>query len=86
MIRVMICVAGFGLFVMAYLSKQIELTRLRLQIPLLAKEVRAVKEHNTRLQYEIDQFESPENLIQLSKKPEFSYLKHPLLEDVKEIE
>lgn len=84
-IRLLVCVAGLGIFLMLFLGKQIQLTRLRLQIPALSKEVRAIQEQNTRLAYEIDQFESPENLINISRKPDFSYLKHPSLNEIIEI-
>jgi hypothetical protein len=64
------------------MEKQNALTRLRLQIPIVTKDIRALKEANTHLQYEIELFESPEHLLELSRRCEFSHLKHPLLKDI----
>lgn len=65
-----------------YINLQNELTELQLQIPPLAKEARAISEENSNLQYEVEQFESPGHLMELAKKPEFGYLKHPLIKDI----
>lgn len=75
-----ICIAGLALF--AFIEKQNELTALRLQIPALSKELKKIQEENIRLQYEIDQFESPIHLMELARKPEFGHLKHPFLKDI----
>src|SRR5438045_707399 len=80
--RIFICILGAGVLLYAYIDKQNELTELRLQIPQLAKEVKSIQEENTRLQYEIDRFESPIHLMELSRKPEFGHLKHPYLSDI----
>ena len=81
-IRVFSCIIGAGLLLFAYIDRQNELTELRLQFPHLAKEVKGIQEENIRLQYEIDRFESPIHLMELSRKPEFGHLKHPYLPDV----
>lgn len=77
LIRIFICIVAFGFFLFFYLNKQVELTKLRLKVPSIAKDVKIIQEENTRLRYLIDQFESPENLFDLSRKPEFSHLKQP---------
>lgn len=66
----------------AYIDRQNDLTELRLQFPQLAKEVKGIQEENNRLYYEIDRFESPIHLLELSRKPEFGHLKHPYLHDI----
>ncbi len=77
-----LCILCAGVLLYFYIEKQNELTRLRLQIPVLSKEIHTLKESNTRLSYEIELFESPEHLLQLSRRSEFSHLKHPLLKEI----
>lgn len=82
LIRVLLCIgiAAFALY--AHIDTINDLTALRLAIPVLEKEVRALQRENERLQYEIDRFESPIHLMELSRKPEYGHLRHPLVEDV----
>jgi len=79
--RVFICIAAAGLTLYAYVEKQNELTELRLAIPMLSKEVKIIQEENTRLNYEIEQFESPVLLMERMRQPEFSHLKFPYLNE-----
>jgi hypothetical protein len=65
-----------------YMAKQNELTELRLAIPSLSREVKQLIEENRRLKYEIEQFESPIHLMELARKPEFSHLKYPTLNEI----
>lgn len=69
-----------------YIDKLNDLTRLRLEIPHHVRELKILQEENQRLQYEIDQFESPLYLMELLKKPEFSHLKFPSENEVLIIE
>jgi hypothetical protein len=80
--QIFICIFVAGLTLFAYIDKQNELTELQLSIPALAKELKQLQEHNIRLQYEINQFESPIHLMELARKPEFGHLKYPFLNDV----
>lgn len=82
LIRVLICIALFGVLLYSYIDRQNSVTRRRLEIPVLAKEIKELKETNARLQYEIDLFESPEHLMQLARLSEYSHLKEPLLKEV----
>lgn len=66
----------------SYINAQNALTKLRLDIPLLASEVKLLEEENTRLHYEIDLFESPENLMKLALDVSFADLKHPAKQEV----
>ncbi|MES2344529.1 MAG: hypothetical protein V4494_01130 [Chlamydiota bacterium] len=75
-----IAVCGFSLY--SYMDKQNALTELRMAIPTVSKEIKMLREENTRLKYEIDFFESPQHLLELAKSCEFSHLKHPLLKEV----
>lgn len=79
--RLFFCIAIAGLTLFAYIEKQNDLTELRLAIPALAKEVREIQEENIRLIYEIERFESPILLMEMMRKPEFSHLKHPYLNE-----
>lgn len=81
-IRIFIClfILGFSLFINIF--QQNELTELRMIIPSLAKEVRTIQEENMRLQYAIDNFESPIHLMELLRMPEFGRLKYPYIKDV----
>jgi hypothetical protein len=44
--------------------------------------VRRIEEENTHLLFEIEAFESPENLLKLSQRPEFAHLRFPMTRDV----
>lgn len=81
-VRLFICILFACASLYVYIDKQNELVELRLAIPALMQEVKAAQEENTRLQYEIDRFESPIHLMELSRKPEFSHLKYPYTKDV----
>lgn len=56
----------------------------RFAIPEAEKKLREIQAENNRLQYDIDQFESPLHLMELARKPEFSHLKAPYLQDIVE--
>lgn len=76
-IRIMLCMLIAVGFVYSYMEKQNALIELRLMIPSTMKELRVLQEENIRLRYEIARFESPENLLELIRHPEFSHLKWP---------
>lgn len=80
--RILICILAAGITLYAHIEKNNELVELRLAIPFLNREVKAAQEENIRLQYEIEGFESPVHLLELSRKPEFSHLKFPRLNEV----
>lgn len=79
--RFFICIFAAGMTLFAYIEKQNELTELRLAIPALAKNVKSLQEVNIHLKYEIESFESPIHLMELMRKPEFSHLKYPYIQD-----
>ncbi len=83
--RVLLCIMILGCFFYAYISKQNSITALRLEIPQLSSEVEEIHQENSRLRFEIDQFENPVHLMELSRKPEYRHLKHPLVKDIIEI-
>ena len=80
--RLFVAMGFFGFLLYEYLDKQNEITELRIQIPELAKAIQKINEENARLQYEIEEFENPLHLIELSRDPKYSHLKHPMAQDV----
>lgn len=81
-IQIFTCILIAGLTLYVYIDRQNDLTQLRIAVPELAKEVKQIQEENIRIQYEIDRFESPIHLMELARKPEFSHLKYPRLDQV----
>lgn len=80
-LRLFVCIVVAGIILFAYIEKQNSLTELRLAIPALAKEVKEIQDENIRLLYEIERFESPILMMEMMRKPEFSHLKYPYLNE-----
>jgi len=80
--RILICIFIFSVMLYAYVESRNHLTEVRLRIPILERELRALQEENIRLQYEIERFESPIHLMELSRMPEFGHLRHPQLNEI----
>lgn len=80
--RLLICIVIFSTMLYAYVESRNHLTEIRLRIPVLEKELRALQEENIRLQYEIERFESPIHLMELSRMPEFGHLRHPRQDEI----
>ncbi len=86
LLKVFVCLAAVGIALYCTIRAQNSVTRLRRQIPPLAKELKGLQEENQRLQYDIDHFENPVHLLELTRKPEYSHLKFPYNKDVIRIE
>jgi hypothetical protein len=82
LIKVLICAFSFGGVLYAYLEQHNDLTKLRIRIPEVVKELHFVEEENVRLRLEIDRFENPKHLMELAKRPEYRHLKHPIVDDI----
>lgn len=82
LLRILLCIGACGGFLYSYVDKQNALTRRRLEIPVLAKKIKDLKEENTRLKYEVNIFESPEHLMELARHHDYSHLKHPMLKEI----
>ena len=82
LIRLLICIFALGGLLYLYIDKQNDLTELKIQIPKLVRSLRVIEEANTQLRYEIEKLENPQYLIDLLRQPEFSHLKHPLVNEV----
>jgi hypothetical protein len=81
-VRVLICISFAGFLLYKYIDRMNELTEVRLSIPILTREVKEVREKIVELQYSIDTYESPLHLMELSRQPEFGFLKYPTLDEV----
>ncbi len=75
------CTLAAGITLFFHIESQNEVTKLRLAIPQIAKEVADIREENVRLQYAIDTFESPRHLYELMKDPSYSHLRFPYLNE-----
>jgi len=82
LIRLFICVFILGISLYSYINQHNHLTELRIQVPLLTKKLKSLEDENTRLMFEIEKFENPLNLMDLARKPQYGYLKHPYVSDI----
>ena len=80
--KISLCVFSLAMVVFNYLENQNESVKLKMRVPKLEKQLMAIEEENSRLRYEIEQFESPANLMRLAKQCEFSHLVHPVSDDI----
>lgn len=82
LVKLGVCLGVFGLCLYSYLDAQNNLTELKIRLPEVEKEIKLIREENRRLAYEIDLMENPNHLIELAHRPEFSHLKHPLIQEI----
>lgn len=80
--RLGVCLGVFGFCLYSYLDLQNQLTKLKIRLPEVEKEIKSIREENRSLAYQVNQFESPSHLIELAHRPEYSHLKHPLLREI----
>ncbi len=83
--RILFCIFILGFMLYSYLNQQNRLIRLRLEVPALARQLQKIEAENTRLVYEVEQFENPIHLLELSNQAEFADLNHPYREDILEL-
>lgn len=84
-LKIFFCIGIVGITLYSIIYKQNALTELRLQIPTLSRDLKNLEEENRRYRFEIDTFESPAHLFELMRKPEFSHLKEPSINEVIQI-
>ena len=82
LIRLGLCMAVFGWGLFSYMDKQNELAKIKVQLPELEKRLKVIQEENRRMLCELEGLENPSCLIELAHRPEFGYLKHPLLREI----
>lgn len=75
--RLIFCLCFTTLLLYVYIDKKNSLTEVKLAIPQLEREVKALELERTALQYELKSFENPSYLMQLLKRPEYSHLHFP---------
>lgn len=83
--RLFLCIVILGSFLYLYIEKQNAITKLRLEIPQLAKEVQTIDQEIIRLRFEKELFENPLHLMEIARCPEYRHLKHPLLNEIETI-
>ena len=81
-IRIALCILMLAALLYSMVRMQNQVTHYRLQIPQITKKLDDLKQENIRLQFEIDQFESPVHLIPLARSPAYGHLKYPLKNEV----
>jgi hypothetical protein len=81
-VRFLICILFLGICVYSYIDFQNKITEMRILLPKLSAEVRRIEEENTHLIYELEMFESPQNLMKIAQKPEFAHLRFPTIQEV----
>ena len=82
LLRLIFCIFTLGFFVYHCIDQQNKVTLLKMQMPVLSKEVNAMKEKNACLHFEVGQFENPKYLFKMLQNKDYSHLKHPLEKDV----
>lgn len=82
LIRITFCLTIIGVLSFLYLDRQNDVTKYRMEIPVLAKEIQSLGEQVKRLEYQIERFENPQNLMQLAECVDFSHLKYPAVSEV----
>ncbi len=81
-LRLFTCLAVFSFSIYSYLDKHNTCTELKMRLPKLTKEIEAISEVNANLQYQIECFENPQNLLSLADNPQYAHLKFPFTEEV----
>jgi hypothetical protein len=82
LVRLGICVAVFGWGLFSYMDKQQALAQIKVQLPELEKRLGLIREENRLMLCEIEGLENPSRLIEVVHRPEYGYLKHPLLREI----
>lgn len=80
--RLIVCLAAIVIMVYVYIDRQNSLIELRIKARHQTKELRKVEEMNRSLHYEVDLLKNPIHLMELAKKPTYSYLKYPLASEI----
>ncbi len=71
------CILLLGAFLLHHVERQNELTRLRLEIPQIDMQWRALQERALQLRGKVLSRQTPRALLAQLQKPEFAHLKNP---------
>lgn len=85
-LKIFVCFFTLCLCLYSYLEAHNQMTKLRLELPKISKELNTLKEENLRLKYEIESFESPQHLMALLKTDAFSHLRFPQVTEILQID
>ena len=78
---IFLCIIGSFCFYQ-YLDKQNKLTFYNIKLTRAEKAIFNIKQEMNHLQYEVNKFESPENLIKIMNSMDFSHMSYPLSNEV----
>lgn len=81
-IRLGICCVFLGSFLYTYVNKKNDITEIQLRIPGMVLKLQSLNEEVKALQFLVDKFEGPENLMHLSTLPEYGHLRSPLESEI----
>lgn len=73
--QMLVCIGAITFLLYRYIAEHNEVLALRRQIPRMITEVRELQEDNISLEYTLEAWRSPKNLLKLSQQPEFGHLK-----------
>ena len=80
--RLLVCLVVSSFCFYKILQKQNLINYYSLHIPKVTKELKVLEEENLKLKFCIDQFESPDHLMQLVKSAPYAHLRFPVVKDV----
>lgn len=80
--QLFLCLGGGAVCLYSYLQAQNDLVRIKMDIPLVEKELRSIREETQKLAYQVEQFQSPNQLMEKLNSPEFAHLRHPPMDEI----
>ena len=82
LLQIFLCAIFLGSTLYAYVKQQNDLTKIKIVLPKLMKEVQNICEENLGLRYQIECFENPKHLMEMAKRSEFSHLRYPVTDEI----
>jgi hypothetical protein len=81
LLKVGICLTAIALVAYRHVDEQNRITALRITLPKAVKEVRLLEEEVMHLRYQVEEFESPANLLSFAQRDRFAHLRYPSLHE-----
>lgn len=75
----LLTLGGFGY---SYLTQQNDLTEMRMEIPELMRDMESLRQEIAVLEYQVEAFQNPRNLLQIAMQNQYRHLKLPRLQEV----
>lgn len=82
LLKIGFCLSVLSFVLYRHIDEQNKITALKIALPQAMKELKSLEEESMQLRYRIEQFESPENLLSLSKREEYAHLHYPLSKEL----